>query len=146
MGAAALTVALTLFPVSPATSAAVIPADQQAYAHCVSQRESHGNYRAINRDEQGRKQPSSARGRWQFIQSDWGHGLPYMVAERLREFGAGARAARAVRIELQQMTIDRWPAVLQDVAFMAVLNARGKWSGTKHWHLKGSRCNSLAGA
>jgi len=125
----------------PIQQAAVIPVEHRAFAACVSERESHGNYRAVNRDEQGRKQPSSARGRWQFIQSDWGHGLPFMVADRLVQFGMPRRDARQIRKQMAAKPIDKWTPVLQDIGFVAVVTHDGGW---RHWALKNSRCNSLA--
>lgn len=139
MAEAVLAAAIALTPTSAAHQAATIPAPQQAFAACVSHRESHGNYKA-------RGDESSARGRWQFLDQQWRHGLAYMVAERLRHFGMSRRESKRVRIYLQSVSIDRWPAYAQDAAFVAVLNARGPWSGWRHWYLPGSKCNRLAGA
>ena len=137
MAEAVLAAAIALTPMS-AAQAAHIPPQQQAFASCVSDRESHGNYKA-------RGDESSARGRWQFLDRQWRHGLAYMVADRLHDFGMSSVAAKAVRIHLQSLSIDKWPAFAQDAAFVAVLNARGPWSGWRHWYLPGSRCNTLAG-
>ena len=141
MAIAAAAALLALAPVpsaSPMTHAAEIPASQQAFAACVSHRESHGNYRA-SRNEAG----SSAAGRWQFLDKQWRHGLSFMVAERLREFGMSAKAADKVRRELQAKPISQWAPKYQDAAFLAALNARGPWSGWRHWYLAGSKCNAL---
>lgn len=139
MAEAVLAAALTFTPLSAVQSAAQIPHSQQAFAACVSNRESHGNYRA-------RGDESSARGRWQFLDLQWRRGLSYMVAERLRSHGMSRAASKHVRIHLQSLSIDRWDPAYQDIAFIAVLNARGPWSGWRHWYLSGSRCNVLAGA
>lgn len=122
--------------------AAAIPTQWEAFGACVSERESHGNYKAINRDEKGHTQPSSARGRWQFLQDDWGKSLAYMVAARLKAFGMPAADARKIRIVLQHHTIDRWKPIYQDIGFIAVILA--KRTGWHHWKITGSRCNHLA--
>ena len=91
MGAAILTMALLASPVTdPAASAAAIPASQRAFADCVSDRESHGNYEARGSD-------SSSAGRWQFLDRPWRNGLSYMVAARLREFGMSGKDSKAGR-------------------------------------------------
>ena len=140
MAAVALTAALLVSPAStdPAASAAVIPASQQAFAECVSWRESRDNYKARGSD-------SSSAGRFQFLDRPWRNGLSYMVAARLREFGMSGPDSKAVRIHLQATHIAAWEPNYQDAAFVAVLNARGPWSGWKHWYLAGSRCNALVG-
>ncbi|MGI9136397.1 MAG: hypothetical protein ACR2JS_04955, partial [Candidatus Nanopelagicales bacterium] len=116
-----------------------IPASQQAFASCVSNRESHGNPRA-------KSSLSSSAGKWQFLQSQWGQSLPWMISARLRDFGMPGAEARRIRIYLQRTPIHHWSEQLQDVGFIAVLNARGPWSGWRHWYLSGSRCNAIAGA
>jgi hypothetical protein len=141
MSAVVLAAALLAAPVTdPAASAAVIPASQQAFAECVSQRESRGNYKARGSD-------SSSAGRWQFLDRPWrvNGGLAWMVAARLREFGMTGPASKSVRIHLQATPIAAWEPAYQDAAFVAVLNARGPWSGWRHWYLAGSRCNALVG-
>ena len=139
MSAAILTMALLASPVTdPAASAAAIPSSQQAFADCVSDRESHGNYKARGSD-------STSSGRWQFLDRPWRNGLSYMVAARLRDFGMSGKDSKAVRIRLQATHIAAWEPHYQDAAFVAVLNARGPWSGWKHWYLSGSRCNALVG-
>lgn len=139
MAEAVLAAAITFTPMSAVHSAAHIPPSQQAFASCVSNRESHGNYRA-------RGDESSARGRWQFLDLQWRRGLAYMVADRLRDHGMSRSESKRVRIHLQSVSIDRWEPAFQDAGFLATLNARGQWSGWRHWYLSGSRCNALAGA
>jgi hypothetical protein len=135
---AVLATALALSASPAAHHAAHIPADQSTFASCVSDRESHGNYRA-------RGDESSAMGRWQFLDKQWRFGLAYMVADRLHRFGMSRAAAHDLRIHLQSISIDKWAPVYQDAGFLEVLNARGKWSGWRHWYAPGSRCNALAG-
>jgi hypothetical protein len=139
MGAAVLAAALIVSPAtSPAEHAATIPTAQRAFAACVSHRESHGNY-AAKRSEAG----SSAAGKWQFLDKQWRRGLSYMVAERLRAFGMSAHDAAVIRRHLAATRIDTWAPAYQDAAFVAVLNARGPWTGWRHWFLAGSKCNRL---
>lgn len=116
-------------------SAARIPLTQQEFAACVSHRESRHSHDAVN-------EGSGAAGRWQF-EPQWKNGLPYMVAKRLRQHGMNAAEARAIRKQLQAMPIVEWSPLLQDTAFVAVLNARGPWSGWRHWAKAGSPCNDL---
>lgn len=139
MAEAVLAAAIALTPASAAHQAAIVPPTQRPFAECVSFRESHHNYKA-------RGDESSARGRWQFLDRQWRNGLAYMVADRLRDFGMSRPASKHVRIHLQSISIDRWDPAYQDIAFVAVLNARGPWSGWRHWYLAGSKCNALVGA
>lgn len=142
MAAAVLAAATLLGSAHPhpaVLKAAEIPASQQAFAACVSHRESRGSYTA-------RGDESSARGRWQFLDTQWRRGLSYMVAARLRHFGMPAKQARHIRIQLTHTSIDKWKPAYQDAAFVAVLNADGAWSGWRHWHLAGSKCNRLVPA
>lgn len=117
------------------TAAARVPKDQIAYAECVSYHESRGNYKAIG-------DSSSARGRWQFLDKQWRHGLSYMVANRLVEFGMPKSKSKKLVKNLQSISIDNWQPIYQDVAFVAALNAKYKWSGWTHWAVN-SKCNQL---
>lgn len=141
MAAAALAAALVLTPAADTAldRAAVVPASQRAFADCVAHRESRGNPKATS-------SLSSSAGKWQFLQSQWGQSLPWMIAARLRDYGMSAADAKATRIRLQRTPIHRWSEQHQDVGFIAVLNARGQWSGWKHWYMAGSPCNALVGA
>lgn len=123
--------------VGPAAAAADLPPAQHEFRECVAQRESGGSYTAVNRDE-----PSTASGRYQFLDAKWRKGLAYMVADRLRDHGA--TGVKPLRVRLQATPISKWPPIMQDVGFAAVLNARGPWSGWRHWHYPGSACNRLA--
>jgi len=119
--------------------AADLPTSQEPFAACVARRESGGRPDARNRS-------SSAQGKWQFLDNHWRHGLAHMTAWRLRDFGMTRTQARALRAWLRARPIAEWPEKYQDVAFAAVLNARGPWSGWRHWNLPGSTCNTLVQA
>jgi hypothetical protein len=121
----------------PAVRTASLPPRSWAgFAACVEDRESGGNPTILNR------QGSGAAGLFQFMPA-WRHGAPYIVRERLLQFGATKRQAKAVREYLTGLgRIERWPALYQRIAFAEVLED-GLW---KHWHLAGSRCNSLVPA
>lgn len=120
---------------APSSQAADAPTSQEAFTQCVAMRESHGNPKAIG-------DQSSARGKYQFLRA-WNHGLPFMVRDRLMHFGMKFTEADALRKHLQHTPINKWSEQLQDVAFLAVLNARGPWSGWRHWYIAGSKCNGL---
>lgn len=113
-------------------AAAVSPMPQ--FSRCVEQRESGGNPRARNRAG------SSAQGLFQFL-SAWRRGLPYMVAERLRDHGMPAHQAKTIRITLAGKEIASWPAVYQRIGHAEVLE-RGGW---RHWSLPGHPCQRLVG-
>lgn len=130
MSAAVLAAAIVLSPVDPTLAAAEIPKDLQPYAKCVEHRESRGNPRALN--------ATGHAGLFQFAQA-WRHGLPYMVRDRLVQFGMKPITARGVRQHLQRVPIHHWPAVYQRIGFLEVVE-RG---GYEHWHISGSRCNGL---
>lgn len=112
-------------------TAARVPGRWQAFARCVSHRESHGNYRARN-------PYSSAQGRWQFLDRQWRSPLAYMVAERLKAKGITGAKAKAIRLHLQRVEIARWPGRLQDVGFVSVVTS----GGAHHWRLSGSVCEA----
>ena len=132
----ALSAALTLS--GAATAAAELPPAQMEYRECVAQRESGGSYTALNTTE-----PSSASGRYQFLDGKWRHGLAHMVADAIRDEGIPWSKAKKIRTELRATPIRKWKPIYQDIAFATVLNARGPWSGAHHWHYPGHRCNRL---
>ena len=115
--------------------AAKPPARFRAFARCVESRESHGNPRAVN--------DSGHAGLYQFSR-DWTHALPYVIARGLKAHGMPAHRARTVRLSLTGTRIERYPAVLQRVAFAQVLREGGVAAAMRHWHLSGSPCNALA--
>ena len=116
-----------------AVVASILPPQQERFRECVAHRESRGNLRAQNRN-------SSAQGKYQFLDNQWRNGLAYMVTAALKDRGVGVKGLKR---ELRSTPIKNWGPLLQDVAFAEVLNARGKWSGWKHWYLAGSKCNAL---
>lgn len=106
--------------------AARIPKDQRVYAKCISNQESHGNYRAIGDN-------TNARGRWQFLDSNWRRGLSFMVTKRLVSFGMPESKQKSLVKHLQSRSIDTWKPAYQDIGFISALNAKHKWSGWRHW-------------
>ena len=131
--------ALMAGPATAGTAAIVqraseIPSAWQPFAACVGKRESNHNPKAVNRS-------SGAAGKWQFLPA-WQHGLPYMVAARLKAHGMPADKARALRIRLQATPINKWAEGYQDVGFLAALLAP-EGRAWRHWSLPGSRCQGL---
>lgn len=113
--------------------AATPPRGWSAFAACVEQRESKGHAGILNHEGSG------AAGLFQFM-PDWRHGAPFIVRERLIQFGIPKPLARQVRIHLTRIgRIEAWPAIYQRIAFAEVLEDGG-W---RHWSLTGSRCDSL---
>ena len=110
-----------------------IPKRIHTFASCVSERESHGNYRA-------RSRTSSSQGRWQLLDNAWrkNGGIEYVVTRRLAKFGVPAHIRSIVRDYLDRTEIARWPGPYQDIAFVQIV-AEG---GAHHWHKAGSRCNT----
>lgn len=106
---------------------------QERYRKCVALRESNNNSKAQN-------PRSSAQGTYQFLDSQWRHGLAHDVTGALREGGANVTGLRE---ELRSTPIKKWDPLAQDVGFAMVLNANGKWSGAKHWNLAGHVCNRM---
>lgn len=139
--AAALAAALIVGPINleyrVLHSAGTLPASQQPFADCVAKRESGGRPNARN-------PISSAQGKYQWLDRSWRHGLAHMTAWRLKAHGLTHAEAVALRAWLRDRAIARWPEAVQDVAFAASLNARGPWSGWRHWYAAGSTCNTLA--
>jgi len=135
--AVALATTILLARADVVQAAAEIPTTQQPFAECVAKRESNGNPKARNRS-------SSAMGKYQWLDNNWRHGLAHMTAWRLKDHGLTRAQAREIRAWLRARPITKWPEPVQDVAFMASLNALGPWSGWRHWYLAGSRCNTFA--
>ena len=118
------------------TDAAELPGPEwRPFAECVEQRESKGLPGVVNAS-------SGAAGLYQFMPA-WRNGLPYMVADRLRDNGMPGKVARGVRVYLSERPIEDWPAVYQRIGFAAVLQAGGPDAALRHWGLSGSRCNGL---
>jgi len=118
--------------VSVVRNAARPPRGWRAFADCVEQRESGGSPTAVNKS-------SGAAGLFQLMPA-WRSGAPYIVRERLLQFGATRAQAKAVRIYLSSLgRIEKWPALYQRIAFAEVVED-GLWH---HWALSGSRCQAL---
>jgi hypothetical protein len=98
----------------------------------VEWRESNGRRDVVNGS-------SGAAGLHQWMPA-WRKSLPYVVSERLKQFGMPAKQRAKVRAHLFRVHyIHRYPAVYQRVAFAEVLDD-GLWV---HWTLPGSRCQGL---
>ena len=87
---------------------------------CIMRRESHFNYRAANRT-------SSARGAYQFLDSQWRVSLTYMLMPEHADMKKEVKA-------LRDKPIHKWNRYWQDAAFWTVWR-HGK--GAKHWYLGG---------
>ena len=99
--------------------------DQESWRKCVQKRESHHRYGAANKS-------SSARGAYQFLDSQWRESLAHMVYPELRRM-YGRSTAKDIKKKLFANPISKWSRPIQDMAFYTVLNYNGKWSGKKHW-------------
>ena len=94
----------------------------------IMQRESRFNYRAAN-------STSSARGAYQFLDSQWRESLVHMMRKETRE----DYPERLERLEqLNDTPIHRWPRWFQDHAFYRVAN--GTPNGLKHWSPRPAAC------
>jgi hypothetical protein len=93
---------------------------------CIMHRESRHRYGLANRT-------SSARGAYQFLDSQWRTSLTWML---LREH----RDRRAEVIALRSKPIHHWSRYWQDAAFFT---AWRNGEGRKHWYLAGSSCERI---
>lgn len=122
---------------SPATAhsieMAAAASPMPKFTACVAERESGGSPHARNKT-------SSAAGKYQFLAA-WENGLPFMVRDRLVQFGMPKKEARKIRHRLSRLPIHKWPEKYQDIGHAEVLE-RGGW---RHWSLPGSRCQTLVG-
>lgn len=101
------------------------------FRRCIMKRESRGNYRAAN-------PRSSARGAYQFLDSQWRDGLTYMmIKEERRTDGQKIPEIR----DLRKKPIHKWSRYWQDRAFWTAFR---HGDGAHHWHYPGSPCNRLA--
>jgi hypothetical protein len=87
---------------------------------CIMDRESNFNYRAANRT-------SSARGAYQFLDSQWRVSLTHMLMPEHRHMKKQVKA-------LRNKPIHKWNRYWQDAAFYTVWR-HGK--GAKHWYYHG---------
>jgi hypothetical protein len=116
--------------VSAVRDASAVPSSLVRWASCVLDRESGGTF---DRRQSGAGAlnggGSGAAGRWQFT-PDWRHGLPYMIKDRLVQFGMPKAQARKVRVYLSDLRyIDRYPGIYQDIAMLEVVERGGAF----HW-------------
>lgn len=132
----ALIATLSINPSQIIEQAATTPPAQQPFRDCVAKRESNGNYLARNRT-------SSAAGKYQFLDYSWRQGLAHMVSKRLTDYGMPPAITTRIRTELRKNNIAKWHPQYQEIAFVAVLNADGPWSGWRHWYYNNSPCNRL---
>lgn len=121
----------------PTSQVGQIPPPWEAFAHCVSARESGHRYHARNRGG------STAQGRWQFLDRAWRiqGGIEWIVSRQLKKAGMAWSQRKQWVIKLDDTPIYRWPAWAQDAAFVGVVTERP--DGWRHWHLSGSKCNRL---
>jgi hypothetical protein len=94
---------------------------------CIMHRESRHNYRAANKS-------SSAKGAYQFLDSQWRDGLVWMMLKESKNNKDGLRDSIK---ELREQPIHVWSRYYQDRAFFT---AWRNGAGKKHWALQGSRC------
>lgn len=87
---------------------------------CIMNRESNFNYRAAN-------PRSSARGAYQFLDSQWRVSLTHMLMPEHRDMRKQVKALRS-------KPIHKWNRYWQDAAFFAAWR-HGK--GKHHWYLNG---------
>ena len=92
---------------------------------CVVWRESRDNPKAANRR-------SSARGLYQFLDSQWRRSLTYMLMPEHRDQRHEVKALRS-------KPIHKWSRYWQDAAFWTVLD---DGDGAKHWAY-GSSCTAV---
>jgi len=89
---------------------------------CIMKRESHYNYRAANKT-------SSARGAYQFLDSQWRKGLVWMMLDE----GGNVKEIKSLR----DKPINKWSRYYQDRAFFT---AWRNGSGKHHWYHSGIKC------
>lgn len=117
--------------------AATPPPSVYDWAACVLDRESGGTFDR-RQSGTGALNTSGHQGRWQFSRN-WNHGGPYMVRDRLIQFGMPAKQAREVRLYLSARPIYRWHGFYQDILF----NEAVERDGSHHWAFGGGACDSM---
>jgi hypothetical protein len=94
---------------------------------CIMQRESRFSYHAANKS-------SSARGAYQFLDSQWRDGLVWMMLKESKKHNDGLSGEIK---SLFDKPIHKWSRYYQDRAFYtAWQNGNGK----HHWYYPGHRC------
>ena len=94
---------------------------------CIIIRESHGNYRAANKE-------SSARGAYQFLDRSWRRGLvAMMLKEEIKTGGPLVAQIKALR----HIPINRWNRYFQDRAFWTAWRFG---DGAHHWKYPPKPC------
>ena len=114
--------------------AAEFPRSIRGFASCVLDRESGGSLSDRTSGMGARNPSSSASGRWQFLNNNWQHSLPWMVKDRLIRFGMPKAQASQVRTYLDSRQIATWSGWWQDIGFIEVMAQGGRhhWSGGSH--------------
>ena len=125
-----LSVARPSRSVSAVRDASAVPSRLVRWASCVLDRESGGTF---DRRQSGagalNTGGSGAAGRWQFMPA-WRNGLPYMIKDRLVQFGMPRSQARQVRVYLSEVRyIHKYPGIYQDIAMLEVVERGGAF----HW-------------
>lgn len=92
---------------------------------CIMKRESRFNYKAANKS-------STARGAYQFLDSQWRESLTHMLMPEHKDQRAEVKA-------LRDKPIHKWSRYWQDAAFYT---AWRHGEGKHHWYYPGSRCYS----
>jgi hypothetical protein len=110
--------------------AAVFPSSIRGFAACVIYRESKGTLDRRQSGSGARNGGSSAQGRWQFLNNNWQHSLPWHVRNRLMEFGMPKAEANKIRRYLDRREIATWDGWLQDIGFIDVMLD----GGAHHWN------------
>lgn len=90
---------------------------------CIMRRESRFNYKAANKS-------SSARGAYQFLDSQWRESLTHMLMPEHKDQREEVRS-------LRDKPIHKWSRYWQDAAFFT---AWRHGDGKHHWYYPGSRC------
>lgn len=90
---------------------------------CIMRRESRFDYRAANGS-------SSARGAYQFLDSQWRRSLTFMLMPEHKDRKKEVKALRT-------KPIHKWNRYWQDAAFYTVWR---HGEGAKHWYYPGSNC------
>ena len=110
--------------------AATFPPSIRPFAACVIHRESKGSLDQRQSGSGARNPSSSAQGRWQFLNNDWQHSLPWHVRDRLVQFGMPKAEANKIRRYLDRREIATWDGLWQDIGFIETMERGGKF----HWN------------